>query len=83
MGSGLERRFTEKAVASGLTEEEAKFAFNRNMMSGGVLNQGPIAFGSEHGKRWLVTAYEARDVVLHNLYMVSTNNHEDVVEHCN
>lgn len=52
-------------------------------MSGGVLSQGSIAFGSEQGKRWLVTAYEVGDVVLHNSYMVSTNNHEDVVEHCN
>jgi hypothetical protein len=51
--------------------EEAKNAFNQNMMSGGVLTEGPKAFGEEYHKRWLVSEYEAGDVVIHSSYAVS------------
>lgn len=34
LGAEIEEEFTEKAKAAGLSEEEAKFAFNRNMMHG-------------------------------------------------
>lgn len=41
-------------------------------MSGGLLTQDTKRFGEEHGQRWLVSAYEAGDVVLHNSYTVPT-----------
>lgn len=71
LGSEIEEQFTQKAKASGLTDEEAKNAFNQNMMSGGLLADGPSEFGKRHGRRWLLTEYEAGDVVLHNAYAVS------------
>jgi hypothetical protein len=42
-----------------MTDEEAKYAFNANMMSGAMLSNGPSEFGKQHNRRWLVTAYEA------------------------
>lgn len=78
LGSELEEAFTTKAKETGLTEEEARFAFNQNMMHGGILASGPIAFGQQHGRKWLLTDYEAGDVVLHHAYMIhaSTINHD-------
>lgn len=66
----IEQQFTDRAKSAGLSEEEAKFAFNQNMMSGGLLSQNPKRFGDEHGHRWLVSAYEAGDIVLHSSYAV-------------
>ena len=54
-----------------MTDEEAKNAFNQNMMSGGLLADGPAEFGRQYKRRWLLTGYEAGDVVLHNAYAVS------------
>jgi len=53
-----------------MTDKEAKNAFNQNMMTGGVLSDGPAEFARENKRRWLVTAYEAGDVVLHSCYAV-------------
>lgn len=66
----IEDDFTAKAMAAGLTEEEAKYAFNSNMMSTGMLSENPAEFAKQHGRRWLVSAYEAGDVVLHKPHMV-------------
>lgn len=71
LGSDMEQAFTIKAKATGLTEAETRSAFNQNMMSGGLLSDGPLAFGKEHNRRWLITDYQAGDVVLHNAYAVS------------
>ncbi|KAK8151793.1 phytanoyl-CoA hydroxylase [Phyllosticta citrichinensis] len=78
VGQRIENEFTEKAKANGLTEEEAKYAFNRNMMSTGFLAQSPAGFGREHGARWLLTDYEAGDAVLHQPHSIhaSTINHD-------
>ncbi|KAL3426980.1 hypothetical protein PVAG01_00489 [Phlyctema vagabunda] len=78
LGKGFEDEFTENAKATGLTDEEAKSAFNQNMLSTGLLTDGPAEFGRVHGRRWLVTDYEAGDVVLHNPYTIhaSTINHD-------
>ncbi|SPO03268.1 uncharacterized protein DNG_05950 [Cephalotrichum gorgonifer] len=78
LGKDFEDEFTEKAKATGLTDEEAKSAFNANMLDSGVLTEGPAGFGRTHNRRWLVTDYEAGDVVLHNTYMIhaSTVNHD-------
>jgi phytanoyl-CoA hydroxylase len=71
LGAEIERDFTAKAKVSGLTDEQAKNAFNQNMMSGGLLADGPLEFGRKWNRRWLLTEYEAGDVVLHNAYAVS------------
>ncbi len=71
LGRATERDFRDRARATGLTDAEARNAFNRNMMSGGLLSDGPKEFSRSHGKRWLVTDYEAGDVVLHTPYAVS------------
>ncbi|KAK7537317.1 phytanoyl-CoA hydroxylase [Phyllosticta citribraziliensis] len=78
VGQRIENEFTEKAKENGLTEEEAKYAFNRNMMSTGFLAEGPAGFGREHGARWLLTDYEAGDAVLHQPHSIhaSTINHD-------
>lgn len=44
-------------------------------MGTGLLAEGPAEFGRIHGRRWLVTNYEAGDVVLHNPYMVRARLH--------
>jgi hypothetical protein len=66
----MEDEFTAKALRAGLTEEEAKSAFNANMMSTGLLSEFPAGFAKEHGRRWLVSAFEAGDVVLHKPHVV-------------
>ncbi|KAG0647886.1 hypothetical protein D0Z07_6076 [Hyphodiscus hymeniophilus] len=78
LGQSFEKEFTDKAKASGMTEEEAKSAFNQNMMSTGLLSGGPAEFGRSHQRRWLVTNFDAGDVVLHSPYTIhaSTVNHD-------
>jgi phytanoyl-CoA hydroxylase len=55
----MEKRFFEKAAAAGMSNEEAKYAFNNNMMASGLLSDDPRAFGREFGRRWMVADYEA------------------------
>jgi phytanoyl-CoA hydroxylase len=74
LGQEIEAEFTKKAKESGLSDEEAKNAFNQNMMSTGLLAEGPREYSETFGRRWLVTSYEAGDVVLHTPYSVS-NSH--------
>ncbi|KAI1878145.1 uncharacterized protein JN550_000327 [Neoarthrinium moseri] len=78
LGEEIERDFYRKATETGLTELEAKDAFNKNMMSGGLLADGPKDFGEQYKRRWLVTTYEAGDVVLHTPYTIhaSTINYD-------
>ncbi|GAD96602.1 hypothetical protein AOR_1_688074 [Paecilomyces variotii No. 5] len=78
VGRETEDEFTRKAQESGLTEEEARSGFNQNMMSTGMLSEYPKEFAKEHGRRWLVSAYEAGDVVLHKAHAIhaSTINHD-------
>lgn len=71
IGAQIEHNFTEKAKAVGMTKDEAKNAFNQNMMSGDVFTDGPRQLGLEADKKWLASSYEAGDVVLHNAYAVS------------
>lgn len=53
-----------------MTDEEARFAFNNNMMATGLLSEYPADFARQHGRRWLVSSYEAGDVVLHKPHAV-------------
>ncbi|KAH8812420.1 hypothetical protein F5884DRAFT_820310 [Xylogone sp. PMI_703] len=77
VGEELEAEFTEKAKAAGFSEEEIKSAFNNNMLSNGLLSDDPAAFGKKYNRRWLVSAFEAGDVVLHLPFTIhaSTINH--------
>ncbi|KAI1100035.1 hypothetical protein F4804DRAFT_320129 [Jackrogersella minutella] len=70
LGREIEKEFYDRAKQTGLTEEEAKDAFNQNMMSGGLLADGPKEFAEAHARRWLVTDYAAGDVVLHLPYTI-------------
>ncbi|KAJ9273126.1 hypothetical protein DTO212C5_711 [Paecilomyces variotii] len=78
LGREIEDAFTRKAKESGLTDEEARSGFNQNMMSTGMLSEYPKEFAREHNRRWLVSAYEAGDVVLHKAHAIhaSTVNHD-------
>jgi len=70
LGVEIEEAFFKKAKDAGLSDEEAKSAFNTNMMSTGLLSEFPAEFARDHGRKWLVSAYEAGDVVLHKPHMV-------------
>ncbi|CAH0000652.1 unnamed protein product [Clonostachys byssicola] len=78
LGEDIEQEFTKKAKETGLSEEETKNAFNKNMMTSGFLCEGPGDFGRRYNRKWLVTSYEAGDVVLHTPHMIhaSTINHD-------
>lgn len=54
-----------------MSDEEMKYAFNSNMMTSGFLTDGPADFCRKYQKRWLVSEYEAGDVVFHTPHMVS------------
>ncbi|KAL4809646.1 hypothetical protein BDV18DRAFT_83154 [Aspergillus unguis] len=78
VGLQIEEEFTKKAKSAGLTEEEARSAFNSNMMATGLLSEYPAEFARQNNRRWLVSAYEAGDVVLHKPHMIhaSTINND-------
>ncbi|KAI5248449.1 hypothetical protein E4T42_05634 [Aureobasidium subglaciale] len=78
LGREQESRFYAEALSSGLSDKEAKHAFNANMMSTGLLDSAPSAYGKRFSRRWLVADYEAGDVVLHTPFTIhaSTVNHD-------
>lgn len=53
-----------------MSAEEAKNAFNQNMLSTGLLTDGPSEFSDTFQRKWLVTSYEAGDLVLHSPFAV-------------
>ncbi|CAL5872035.1 uncharacterized protein PFLUO_LOCUS6292 [Penicillium psychrofluorescens] len=71
LGEQFEKDFLERARKEGFSEIETKNAFNRNMLSNGLLSNNPAEFGRKYGKRWMASDYEAGDVVLHLPYIVS------------
>lgn len=73
IGQEMEEQFSRKAKETGMSDKETKNAFNANIMSTGFLSASPKEFARSHGKKWLVTSYEAGDVVLHQAYTVSKN----------
>ncbi|KAJ5086158.1 hypothetical protein N7532_010929 [Penicillium argentinense] len=82
LGQQIENDFTLKAKAAGLSEQEAKDAFNNNMMATGLLSEKPLAFSQENQRAWLVAEYEAGDVVLHQPHTIhasTINNDPDRV----
>ncbi|THY30147.1 hypothetical protein D6D00_03087 [Aureobasidium pullulans] len=48
-----ETSFYNSAISSGLTEEQAKHAFNATMMDTGLLDSAPSAYSKRFNKRWL------------------------------
>ncbi|KAI8243104.1 2-heptyl-3-hydroxy-4(1H)-quinolone synthase [Colletotrichum sp. SAR 10_96] len=70
LGAEIEQDFERKAMAAGMTDEEVRHAYNVNMMSTGWLCNGAADFGRKYGKKWLVTEYEAGDVVFHTPHMI-------------
>jgi len=70
LGREIEAEFTRKATEGGLSDNEAKNAFNQNMLSTGLLADGPKEYSDTFQKRWLVTRYDAGDVVLHNPFAI-------------
>lgn len=70
IGQEMEEEFSRKAKAVGMSDEETRNAFNSNMMSTGFLSESPREFARAQARRWMVSAYEAGDVVLHTPYMV-------------
>ena len=71
LGAERKREFTGKAKEAGMSEEEARNVVNQNMMSSGLLADGPKEFGRQVGRQWLLTGYGAGDVVVHTAYTVS------------
>lgn len=41
------------------------------MMATGLLSESPSEFAKESNRRWLVSSFEAGDVVLHDAFAVS------------
>ncbi|KAF5679450.1 phytanoyl hydroxylase [Fusarium heterosporum] len=78
LGAEIEGDFAKKAKAAGMSDEEMRNAFNSNMMATGFLADGPADFGRQHKRKWLVSEYEAGDVVFHTPHMIhaSTINHD-------
>lgn len=72
IGEQMEADFNARAKAAGFSDEEKNSAFNSNMLSNGLLSEEPAAFAKEHNRRWLVSSYEAGDVVLHKPFMVGS-----------
>ncbi|CAG8242628.1 unnamed protein product [Penicillium salamii] len=82
VGVACEEDFKKKANAAGLTDEEAKDAFNSNMMATGLLSELPLEFARMNQRSWLVAEYEAGDVVLHKPHTIhasTINNDPDQV----
>jgi phytanoyl-CoA hydroxylase len=78
IGEQTEKDFIARSAAAGMTEEQTKSAYNANMMSGGLLDEGPARYAKSHNRRWLLTAYEAGDVVFHNPYAVSSKTSQQL-----
>lgn len=71
IGQKTEEDFVSRATTAGMTDEQIKSAYNANMMAGGLLDEGPLRYAKKYNRRWLLTEYEAGDVVFHDPYAVS------------
>lgn len=68
VGRRLEAEFAEKNAD--LSPEERINAYNRNMAEGGWLTRDLAGLAERFDTRWLVSDYEAGDVVLHSAYTI-------------
>ena len=76
LGREIEDDFTRRAET--LSPEERVNAFNVNMEKYGQLSQNAAEFhekyqNGEEQRVWLVSGYEAGDVVFHDPYMIHTS----------
>jgi phytanoyl-CoA hydroxylase len=79
LGKSIEHDFTRRAAD--MSPEERISAFNVNMEKYGQLSQDAAQFSEHHGKRrWLVTDYEAGDVVFHDPFMIHTSTKNEDTE---
>lgn len=64
-----------------MTQEERMSAYNVNMLAGGMISPSPQEFAtsqSEFGtQKWLVTNYEAGDVVFHHPYSIHASGRNE------
>ncbi|HEY4200242.1 MAG TPA: phytanoyl-CoA dioxygenase family protein [Devosiaceae bacterium] len=76
IGVRMEAEF--RAANAGLTPEERINAYNKNMTEGGWVSKDLPDMAERFDARWLVTDYEAGDVMLHSPYMIhaSTMNED-------
>lgn len=79
LGKDIETDFDRRSAS--FPESERISAFNVNMAEFGFLSNDAGVFLAEQGKsegKWLVSAYEAGDIVFHDPYMVhgSTSNQD-------
>lgn len=70
LGQELEAEYYRKAKESGFSDVELKNAFNDNMLASGLVSEDPAEFSRQTGRRWLVSDFEAGDVVLHDPFAV-------------
>jgi ectoine hydroxylase-related dioxygenase (phytanoyl-CoA dioxygenase family) len=68
IGRQMEAEF--KAKNAELSPEEQVSAFNKNMNDGGWLTKKLAEMADRFDTRWLITDYEAGDVVFHSPYMI-------------
>jgi len=68
LGREIEEEHMRKHQDKELSEEEARNV----LLSTGLLADGAKEYAERFGKRWLVTNYEAGDVVFHTPYTVGT-----------
>ncbi|KAL3260760.1 hypothetical protein ABHI18_004297 [Aspergillus niger] len=68
IGRQTEEEFTRNAA--NLTDEERVSAFNKNMNDGGFLSRDTVAYGENAKRKWLITEYEAGDVIFHDPFLV-------------
>lgn len=68
IGKTTEEEFARNA--ENLSDEERVSVFNKNMNDGGFLSRDTVKYGEQLNRKWLITEYEAGDVIFHNPFMV-------------
>lgn len=79
LGRAIEEDFSVRAET--LPQEERLSAFNANMMSGGMIASSPQELQAMHSAfgthKWLVTEYEAGDVVFHDPFSIHASSRNE------
>ncbi|KAJ5623995.1 hypothetical protein N7510_000304 [Penicillium lagena] len=79
LGRAIENDFNTRAAA--MTQEERVSAFNVNMMDGGMIASSPQQLQEMHSAsglhEWLITNYEAGDVVFHHPYSIHASGRNE------
>ncbi|KAJ5132633.1 hypothetical protein N7448_006791 [Penicillium atrosanguineum] len=79
LGHHIEEDFNKRAQH--FTKEQRISAFNVNMLDGGMISSSPQDFQAAHSAfgthKWLVTNYEAGDVVFHDPYSIHASGRNE------